>query len=272
MSSVRYCRVRRMLGIRRTFCLGEESMRIGFFADIHANREAMEACLSHAQHQCIDRYVFLGDLIGYGADPGWVLDTVMRFHESGAVVVLGNHDEAIVREPDKRMHDDARYAIEWTLSHIDAAQANFLAGLPLTAEISDCLYVHASAWNPQRWEYITTSLQAKQSFAATPCRYTFCGHMHESALYHQSATGRIEVFKPVADIGIPLSTHRRWLVVLGSVGQPRDGNPAACYAIYDSARNVLTVFRVPFDAVSAARKIREAGLPEWLGARLERGV
>ncbi len=247
-------------------------MRIAFFADIHSNREAAEACFNHAQIRGIDQYVFLGDLIGYGADPGWVLDTVMHYHERGAIVVLGNHDEAVLKVSEKTMHDEARYVVEWTRSGINAAQANFIAALPVTIERSDSLYVHANAWDPRGWDYITGVFEARRSLAATLCRFTFCGHLHEPALYHQGATGRVKSFTPVAGVDIPLGAHRRWLAVIGAVGQPRDGNPAACYAIYDSARSMLTYFRVPFDVASAARKIRRAGLPEWLGTRLEMGV
>jgi diadenosine tetraphosphatase ApaH/serine/threonine PP2A family protein phosphatase len=247
-------------------------MLIGIFADIHANREALEACLFHARLQGVDQYVFLGDLIGYGADPEWALDTIMRYHETGASIVLGNHDESVLKESDKTMYEDARQAVEWTRPRINTTQVKFLADLPLRVEKSDTLFVHANAWEPGGWEYITSVTEARRSLASTHCRFTFCGHLHMPALYHQGMTGRVVPFTPVAGVGIPLGAHRRWLAVLGSVGQPRDGNPAACYAILDSERNLLTYFRVPYDVESAARKIREAGLPEWLSVRLEKGV
>lgn len=247
-------------------------MRIALFADIHANREATEACLRHAQLQGVEQYAFVGDLIGYSADPEWALETVMRYHEKGAFVVLGNHDDAVVRGPDKTMHEDARLAIDWTRSRIHADQIAFLAGLPHRIERSHGLYVHANPWQPGGWEYITDSFDAKRGFAATLCRYTFCGHLHSPGLYHQGATGRVESFNPVAGVDIPYGIFRRWLAVLGSVGQPRDGNPAASYAVHDSGRKTLTFFRVPFDAERTAEKIRRAGLPDWLGARLAGGM
>jgi diadenosine tetraphosphatase ApaH/serine/threonine PP2A family protein phosphatase len=248
-------------------------MRTALFADIHANREALEACLSHAELYDVYQYAFLGDLIGYGADPGWVLDIISYHHEHGAIVVLGNHDEAVsLKKPDKTMNSDAQYAVDWTRSHITTAQTQFLEQLPLTVEQSDSLYVHANAWNPSDWEYVISAAEAKQSLAATPCRLTFCGHLHDPALYNQGAAGRVAPFTPVPGVDIPLGSQRRWLVVLGSVGQPRDRNPAACYALFDSVRNTLTYFRVPFDIESAAGKIRAAGLPDWLGTRLAMGV
>lgn len=188
-------------------------------------------------------------------------------------MVLGNHDEAVsIKIPDMTMCEEARYAVDWTRSHINSAQSKFLERLPLTAEQSDRLYVHANAWAPGGWEYITSVAEAKQSLAATPCRLTFCGHLHDPALYNQGAAGKVMPFTPIPGVDIPLGSRRRWLVVLGSVGQPRDRNPAACYTLYDSDRNLLTYFRVPFDVEAAAGKIRVAGLPDWLGTRLAMGV
>lgn len=247
-------------------------MRIGLFADLHANREALEACLQHARSQQIDRYAFLGDLVGYGADPEWVLDTVMHHQERGAIVVLGNHDEAVFAERDRTMHDDAQDAIEWTRDRISARHLMYLRMLPQKVEFSDTLFVHANAWAPGGWQYLTELGDASRSLAATLCRFTVCGHVHQTHLYHQGATGRIVPFKPVAGVDVPLGVHRRWLVVLGSVGQPRDRNPAACYAVLDRPRNLLTVHRVPYDVDKAAKKIRDARLPDWLGMRLEQGV
>jgi len=247
-------------------------MRIGLFADVHANREALEACLLHARTQELDRYAFLGDLIGYGADPLWVLDTVMHHQETGAIIVLGNHDEAIFAPRDRTMHDDARYAIEWTRTQLSAVQKSWLNELPKRTEVSDALYVHANAWEPGGWQYITDVFGAKKSLAATLCRFTFCGHLHEPMLFHQGMTGKVVQFNPVTGIDIPLGNHRRWLVVLGAVGQPRDGNPAASYAVYDKMQNMLTYYRVPYDIESTKKKIFAAGLPEWLGVRLEQGV
>lgn len=227
----------------------------------------------HAEQHAVEHYVFLGDLIGYGADPAWVLATVMRYHENGAFVILGNHDEAVLLEkPDKAMRSDAQLAIEWTRSCISPEHADFIKSLPPSLEKYDSLFVHAHAWNPRSWDYVADVFDARRSLSATLCRFTFCGHLHEPALYHQGATGKVVPFSPVTGVEIPVGLHRRWLAVLGAVGQPRDGNPAACYVIYDSSRRVLTYHRVPFDAASTARKIREAGLPDWLGARLEMGA
>lgn len=247
-------------------------MRTALLTDLHANYEALSACLEHARRNVADDFVFLGDLVGYGADPSLVLDTVMRMVEDGAVAVLGNHDDAVTREPSPLMHPEARFAIEWTRDRLNRAQLDFLAALPLTVERDDRLYVHANAWSPRDWEYVTSTFDAGRSMRATSRRMTFCGHVHEPAVFHMAADGRVAAFVPVPGTGIPLSTMRRWLAIPGSTGQPRDGNPAASYVIFDDATNLATWHRVAYDHVTAARKIRGSGLPQIFAARLEVGL
>jgi diadenosine tetraphosphatase ApaH/serine/threonine PP2A family protein phosphatase len=196
----------------------------------------------------------------------------MAHVQNGAIAVLGNHDDAVAREPDKHMTAAAREAAAWTRSQLDQRQLQFLADLPLTAEHNNCLFVHASAAQPRQWEYITGITQAINSMDATHCRITFCGHVHEPALYNLSPTGKVSSFVPTGDSSIPLGSQRHWLVIPGSVGQPRDGNPAACYALFDDVTHDLTYFRVPYDHETAAAKIRAAGLPPSLGTRLEFGL
>lgn len=246
-------------------------MLIAILTDIHANREALTACLAHAKERNAQRYAFLGDLVGYGADPAWVVDTVMEHVADGAIVVQGNHDVAVTQAPSKHMNAQAREVIEWTRSQLNATQLAFLDKLPLTQEMNNCLFVHATAAEPKSWEYITGVLEAIKSMHATRCRITFAGHVHEPALYNLSPTGKVSSFVPTGDSSIPLGTQRRWLVLPGSVGQPRDGNPAACYALYDDATHELIYFRVPYDYEAAADKIRKAGLPQSIGSRLELG-
>jgi diadenosine tetraphosphatase ApaH/serine/threonine PP2A family protein phosphatase len=246
-------------------------MRIALLTDIHANREALTACLDHAGRARIDRYVFLGDYVGYGADPVFALETVMAHVERGAIAVLGNHDAAaLVRDRD--MSRTAYAAMEWTRGQLAAAHIAFLRGLPLTHEDDGRLYVHASAHAPAAWNYVTERHEASKALTATRAKAIFCGHSHLPMLFHTSAFSRTASFKPVDGVDIPLTAGRRWLAVIGSVGQPRDHNPAACYAILDTAQNVLTYVRVPYDIDSAARKIREAGLPLALSRRLAEGA
>jgi diadenosine tetraphosphatase ApaH/serine/threonine PP2A family protein phosphatase len=245
-------------------------MRIALMTDLHGNREAFAACLDHAAQNGIDRYVFLGDYAGYGADPGWVIDTVMDHVARGAIAILGNHDAAVFTDTED-MNESAAAAIAWTRTQLDARQRAFLAELPLLIEEKDRLYVHGSAFEPDQWHYVTDLYAASRSLMATPAHATFCGHTHVPALFHMSMTGKFASFEPVARVDIPLTPQRRWLAVIGSVGQPRDRDPAACYAVLDDERYVLTYVRVPYDIESAARKIEAAGLPAVLAARLFEG-
>ena len=246
-------------------------MLIAIFTDIHGNREALEACLAHAGHHPINRYVFLGDLVGYGADPGFVVDTVKSLAARGAIALLGNHDSAAIGMPE-RMNDDAMAAAEWTRRQLTPDQHAFLTGLPLTAADDDRLYVHASAASPATWDYVLDERAAARSLMATDAAVTFCGHTHLPALFQMTATtAKIAAFDPDAGVALPLTRQRRWVAVIGAVGQPRDRNPAACYALYDDGPRTLTYVRVPYDVETAARKIRNAGLPPFLAARLASG-
>ena len=245
-------------------------MLTALLADIHANREALSACLAHAQACGAARHVFLGDYVGYGADPGWVIDTVRAHVEAGAVAVLGNHDAAVF-DRGADLSETARAAIEWTRGQLADGQADFLRGLPLTAEDGRRLFVHASAWDPARWDYVNEPAAALRCFEATQQRVIFCGHVHVPDMYHLGMTARIASFVPVIGTAIPLIPQRRWLCVLGSIGQPRDGVAAASYALLDDERATVTYMRVPYDVQSAAAKVRAAGLPEVLALRLLEG-
>lgn len=246
-------------------------MWIGLLSDIHANREALEKCLAHARGAGISRFIFLGDYVGYGADPAFAVDTVMREVEAGAVALRGNHDAAIAVGTGG-MNSVAAEAIEWTRPRLDKTQREFLTQLPMTFEDGHRLFVHASANAPEHWEYITDIESASRGFLATGAQATFCGHVHVPQLYHLSPTGKIALFQPEQGVELPLLVQRRWLAVLGAVGQPRDYNPAACYGALDTERNVLIFVRVPYDVDTAARKIREAGLPQILSHRLFEGT
>jgi diadenosine tetraphosphatase ApaH/serine/threonine PP2A family protein phosphatase len=242
-------------------------MLIAFFADIHANRQAFEACLAQARERGAERFVLLGDYVGYGGDPDWVVNTVMDLVDKGAMAVMGNHDSAI-GTPGESMNAEAQMAIEWTRGVLDASQRRFLADLPLTLNDEYRLYVHADASSPKSWIYVASTVEAARSLGGTSAHMTFCGHIHQPALYSMSATAKMTAFTPTADAAIPLLPGRRWLAVLGSIGQPRDGNPAASYALYDTAKRELTYCRAAYEIEAAAAQIRKHGLPPWLADRL----
>lgn len=245
-------------------------MLIAILTDIHSNRQALEACLEHAHAQHVDRFAFLGDYVGYGADPEWVIDTVRTYVEKGAIAIVGNHDRA-VSDPSVTMNRNAQIAIEWTRNHLGVEARKFLDLLPMMVEDGSRLYVHGDASAPPKWHYVTDAEMARHSLEATHAQTTFVGHVHAPAIYGVATTGKLTMFQPVSGVAIPLLKQRRWLSVLGSVGQPRDGNPAASYATFNVKTLEITFWRVPYDVDTAATRIREAGLPEALADRLSRG-
>ena len=245
-------------------------MLLAIFADIHANRQAFSACLDFARARGAQRFICLGDFVGYGADPEWTVETVMDLVNGGAMAVRGNHDHA-VSTPSETMNAEAQAAIEWTRGRLNAAQRRFLAELPMTLQEDDRLYVHSEASNPPRWRYVRSTSDAARSIVATEAHVTFCGHIHQPALYSMSPAAKMTSFVPSPGVPVQLLGGRRWLAVLGSVGQPRDRNPAASFAMLDTETREITYCRVPYDVEAAAQRIRENGLPLWLADRLEVG-
>ncbi|WP_119153082.1 metallophosphoesterase family protein [Caldimonas tepidiphila] len=247
-------------------------MKLAVIADIHGNREAFAACLEHARERGAEHFALLGDYVGYGADPGWVIDRVRELVDAGARAVLGNHDLAVLEAPSPYMNPDARAVIAWTREELDEDQLALLGSLPDTESEGDCLFVHANAAAPRQWRYMHRAEDAARSLQATDASYVFCGHAHEPSAFRLSPDGGILHFKPGAGMSIHLTPGQRWLVVAGAAGQPRDGNPAASYVMFDRSAAMLTFHRVPYDHETAATKIMAAGLPYRLALRLIEGI
>ncbi len=242
-------------------------MRLALFSDIHGNREALDACLKDADRRGIDRYGFMGDLVGYGADPGYVVDTVAEYCERGAFAILGNHDAAVIRQEDN-MNDYARAAIDWTRGELDDLQKIFLQRLPLATEDEHVLFIHSEASAPGEWIYVTDEDIAAESMRVTEKPVTLCGHVHVPQLYRATEGRKAIGTLPPMHEPIVFDASGKSLAVLGSVGQPRDDNPHAAYALYDDKEMSLTYIRVDYDVARAAKKISNAGLPQFLAARL----
>ncbi|MCA3322208.1 MAG: metallophosphoesterase [Roseomonas sp.] len=247
-------------------------MRFAILADIHANRQALEACLAHLAGQRIDRIIYLGDMLGYGADPHWVLDQIRDHIARGmAEALLGNHEEAVLSAKASGMNPVAEAAIAWQRGRLGADERAFIAALPMVIDTEGVCFVHADPAAPKRWTYVTDIEAATQSLKGSPAMLAICGHVHRPALYGVQAAGRVISFRPPANEAVPLLRARRWLAVMGAVGQPRDGNAAACYGILDTAAAECSWQRVAYDVEGAAAAIRAAGLPDTLAARLLRG-
>jgi len=246
-------------------------MLIALFADIHANRQAFSACLDAARAGGAQGVVLLGDIVGYGADPEWCVEIAMNLVGAGAHAVRGNHDNA-VSTPREGMNIEAAIAIEWTRRELGREARDFLARLPFALADEDRLYVHADASDPAAWIYVASAADAARSIHATSAQASFCGHIHRPAVYSLSPAAKMTAFTPVTDVPIPLMPGRRWLMVAGAVGQPRDGNPAASWLMLDTEKRTVVYRRTPYDVEAAAAAIRARNLPAWLAARLYRGM
>jgi diadenosine tetraphosphatase ApaH/serine/threonine PP2A family protein phosphatase len=249
-------------------------MKLALLSDLHANRHALEACLDHARAHGAQRFAFLGDLVGYGAEPCAVLDTVMHLASEGAVVLKGNHDAMAIRPPADAVTVGENGA-NWTHLQLNDSHRRFLDALPLTWVEDTVLLVHASADAPERWRYVDDGRSAEASLDAATAwpavRRIFGGHVHHQTLYYRGTGRKLMEFKPTPGVEVPLPGHRHWLATVGSVGQPRDGDTRAMYALLEAGATGVVFHRVPYDHHAAATVIRAAGLPEFFAQRLENG-
>jgi diadenosine tetraphosphatase ApaH/serine/threonine PP2A family protein phosphatase len=249
-------------------------MRLALMSDLHANMLAFQACLDDAKTQNVTDFAILGDLVGYCAQPAEVVDAVMALAAEGAAVVYGNHDLLVVKPDPENKSLGASTAV-WTSSQLSEVHRNFIGNLPLTKQLEDILLAHASAESPERWLYVENEMRAASCLDAASklegIRHVFVGHYHHQGLYYQGTGRGLMFFEPTVGSAIPVPKHRQWVATVGSVGQPRDGDPRSMYAIYDDESETLTFRRVSYDHFAAAALIRKAGLAEFFAERLENG-
>ena len=242
-------------------------MFTAIIGDIHGNLEALDAVLEDAKEQGVSTFACLGDIVGYGADPNACCERVRAL---GCPVVRGNHDHAVShRVPLGWFNPVAAAAIRWTRKMVSAENREWLRGLPLKTSIADAQLVHASLDAPSKWNYLYPGEDPLSHFAKQTSRLCFCGHTHVPVVF-VSAADRVFV-ADLASFRVGPEDEAKLAVNPGAVGQPRDGNPAAAYLLFDPATGTLIPRRVPYDVETAARKIREAGLPGFLAKRLRIG-
>ncbi len=244
-------------------------MKTAILADIHSNIEALDACLAHARRAGAERFVCLGDLVGYGADPVAVVQRIRAL--PAMVAVRGNHDEALFAGRSALAPAGVNEAIEWTCAQLRPADLSFLRGLSLEHREGEVLYVHASAAEPARWTYVRNPEAARECLAATDARVVFVGHVHEARVYYTTLGGAVRELIPHASVSMPLSRRSRYVIAAGSVGQPRDGHTTAAYVLHDEAAGTIHFQRVPYDYRATAGKIIAAGLEPSFARRLARG-
>ncbi|MBI2104529.1 MAG: metallophosphoesterase family protein [Candidatus Omnitrophica bacterium] len=250
-------------------------MRYAVLSDVHGNLEALTAVLDALAPERIDRCLCLGDVVGYGAEPGACL---ARLEACGAVTVGGNHDLACVGKFSLDWFNEvARAALLWTRDQLSFAELDALRRLPLTAAVEFCTLVHGTLRHPERFEYLVEAGQAIDTLTA--CRTLMClvGHTHLPLFLEYDRRERriARLLTRAGDLAqIPFTDDpeaMRYLINPGSVGQPRDGDPRASCAVIDTARREVHIRRVPYDVAAAQRKIRQAGLPGFLADRLADG-
>ena len=236
-----------------------------FVSDIHANLEAFQAVLAAIEGYRPDRIYCLGDVVGYGASPNECLDLVRR-HCS--VVLLGNHDAAASGGPEiARFNIHARVAAEWTHKILTREHREFLQRLPMEHDDDGFHIVHASPATPRDWEYLLDRFDAEPQFAYFTAPVCFIGHTHQPAIFMADPAGCRSL--PVGSLS--LDPQRRYIVNVGSVGQPRDRDPRASVVFYHEGAGELEFMRVPYDIEAAQKKILEAELPPFLASRLATG-
>jgi predicted phosphodiesterase len=250
-------------------------MKLALLSDIHANLQALKACMDHAQAQGANRFAFLGDLVGYGGNPAEVLSLIMSLSAQGAWVVKGNHDDMAVNPPVDSVSMGSSTA-SWTHGQLSNEQFIFLQQLPLTITHEHLFLVHASAHDPAKWRYVDNEHAAANCLSAAqekhaPSKHVLVGHVHHQCLYYQGSGQGFMPFTPVPGVALPMPKSRDGVVTVGSVGQPRDRDARAMYALYDLGAERLTFHRVPYDHAAAASAILAAGLPDYFANRLETG-
>lgn len=245
--------------------------RYAIISDIHANIEALDAVIADARSLGVNDFVCLGDVVGYNAAPS---ECIQRIRELGCKVVKGNHDH-YCSDPSVDLDDfqpNAASVIEWTRRNITPEETRWLHDLPLTANVMGFTIVHSTLDSPAHFRYAFDRLDAADSFAYQKTRVCFHGHTHVPCIFIKQRADGEEVTRMGAVSG--LLEQGNYFINVGSVGQPRDGIPKACYCIFtaEGLTNLSIEFRrVDYDIESAVRRIENAGLPERLITRLYTG-
>lgn len=241
-------------------------MRYAIISDIHGNLEALERVLADIDERDVDEILCLGDVIGYGPNPNECVDLVRAQAES---TLAGNHDYAPLGKLDISYFNPwARRAIEWTADELTQESIDFLLSLPLKENRDGFTIVHATPRHPEEWNYIITVGDAKENFPEFQGQVCFVGHSHVPLIIGMDDRSRCatESSNP-----LKLAQEKRYIINVGSVGQPRDFDPRAAYGVFDTEEMAYELVRLEYDIPKTQKKMRDAGLPEFLIERIARG-
>lgn len=239
-------------------------MKYAIISDIHANYDALESVLADIEKEKVDQILCLGDIVGYGPQPK---ECIAKIQELGCITVAGNHDFAAIGKTNiEYFNIYAKEATLWTQKTLNDEEKEFLNNLPLVKHFDGFTIVHATLYAPELFDYIQTSYDAYLSLQILEGQVCFLGHSHVPITFFQE-----EMISYTLSPEIKLTDGMKALVNVGSVGQPRDDNPKAAYAIYDTDQKMIWIKRVEYDVEKVGEKIRKAGLPEVLAERLKYG-
>jgi diadenosine tetraphosphatase ApaH/serine/threonine PP2A family protein phosphatase len=244
-------------------------MRIAILSDIHSNLEALTAALRVVDRERPDRVICLGDVVGYGASVNECCELIRSRAE---VTLLGNHDAAVSGRMDYSFYyDAARHALDWTASRIDPSHLDWLRSLPYLHQEEGICFSHGSPVEPQAYDYVFALEQARElvPHARKLAPVTFVGHSHLCKTFALAPGGEVS---EVVSTRFALRKGYKYVVSVGSVGQPRDGDNRACLVIYDHAKREVEFHRVAYDIETSAQKIFDADLALNFGKRLFLGV
>lgn len=238
-------------------------MLYGICSDVHSNAAAFEAVLQSMKDNGVERRICLGDLVGYGADAD---ECVMLAKENMDVCLIGNHDNVAIKyESSSSFNPYAKQAIDWTISHLSKESVSYMRSLPYVHEENDICFVHASPLSPADWVYITDLEDALDAFDHFVGRYCFVGHTHSPVIV---ASRPMAIPKILDEYEYVIANTERLLVNVGSVGQPRDRDPRACWCLLDTESKCVRLIRVKYDVSQTQERMRKAGMPSFLVERL----
>lgn len=241
-------------------------MRYGIFSDVHSNLEGFLEVLEAYKKESIDTYLSLGDIVGYGANPK---ECIQKAKSLAIDSVAGNHDWASVDLfPVTYFNTYAKDAIAWTKKQLDDSDSHYLESLKLVYRNEDLTLVHGTLDNPSDFNYLLDRDIARESLLLLETDICFIGHSHIAGIFIQDKSGAIEYMQ---ENSVILKKGKKYIVNVGSVGQPRDNNPKASYCVYDTEQREVQIKRVAYDTETARKKIINAGLPKFLGDRLLMG-
>lgn len=242
------------------------TMRYAVMSDIHSNLEALHAVLDDAAAEGIDEYLYVGDVVGYAADPKACIAVLKSLRPKA--VVAGNHDWAVIGRLDiEYFNEFAKAALVWTKGILDAEDLHYLRTFQILYEGDGITLVHSSLENPENFDYLYNASEvcAMAGLMRTPL--CFVGHTHRAGIFCCAC----ERPERVVDNKIKIDYAGKYVINVGSVGQPRDGDPRASYAVYDAGRGMVEIKRIGYDIAAAQGKIVHSGLPGRFAARLSRG-